>query len=256
MAQKTSQEKNSFVHLQKGYSLTQRVLQVFSLAGFVILSVLFFSQIVSGFTFGKAVGLTLVLFLAILVADFLSGFFHWAADTWGNVNWPIIGKAVIQSFRMHHVDQKGITRHNFLQTNGDVALVVVPLQLFGYLFFHFVYSSYFLMSFFGLFTFVGLFTNQIHKWAHQDQVSSVIAFLQRKRLILSPKHHQLHHTAPYTKHYCITFGWMNSFLLWIGFFPFMESVITILTGAVPRKDGVDETLSKKNIRNKSRVEVV
>ena len=182
--------------------------------------------------------------LAILVADFISGVVHWAADTWGDIDWPIVGRTIIQSFRMHHVDQKGITQHNFLETNGDVAIVVVLVQIVGYLFLTFVYSSYFLMSFFGFLTFVGFFTNQIHKLAHQDRVPKIVAFLQRYDIILSSEHHTLHHTAPYTKHYCITFGWMNSFLLWIRLFPFMEYNITYFTGAVPRDDGVDETLSK------------
>ena len=31
----------------------------------------------------------------IITADFISGFAHWAADTWGSIELPIIGKVKI-----------------------------------------------------------------------------------------------------------------------------------------------------------------
>jgi len=33
--------------------------------------------------------------------------------------------------------------------------------------------------------------------------------LQRAGLILTPEHHNLHHTSPFASHYCITTGWRN-----------------------------------------------
>ena len=52
-------------------------------------------------------------------------------------------------------------------------------------------------------------TNQFHLWAHSESVPKWVAFLQRKRLILCPHHHSIHHNAPYDTHYCITTGWLN-----------------------------------------------
>lgn len=36
--------------------------------------------------------LLLASFAGILSADFASGMLHWAADTWGSVEFPILGK--------------------------------------------------------------------------------------------------------------------------------------------------------------------
>ena len=47
--------------------------------------------------------------------------------------------------------------------------------------------------------------------------------MQRMRLVLEPRHHQIHHTEPFETHYCITNGWLNPLLNKVGFFRGMET---------------------------------
>jgi hypothetical protein len=181
------------------------------------------------------------LLTGFLAADFVSGFVHWSADTWGSTTMPLIGNALIRPFREHHVDQKEITRHDFIETNGNNCLISIPtIAICLWLPIH---------HWLGLFTSAALgsmvlwvmATNQFHKWSHLDEPSGVIAWLQRMHLILPPDHHAIHHTAPHTDYYCITVGWLNPILKWTRFFRISERIVTAVSGLIPREDelGVD-----------------
>ncbi len=176
--------------------------------------------------------------LGYLAADLVSGVVHWAADTWGSPDLPVIGPAVLGPFREHHRDPLAITRHDFVETNGNNCLISLPaLGLAIWL----VpergeAGSLFLSSFLGALVVWVLLTNQFHKWAHLPAPSPLIAALQRWHLILPPAHHQLHHSRPFTSHYCITTGWLNWPLGWTRAFPLLEWCITACTGALPRRD--------------------
>lgn len=186
---------------------------------------------------------TLVLIGAVtgmLAADFVSGFFHWCFDTWGSPEVPFIGQTLIRTFREHHVDQKAITRHDFVETNGtNVMSAFLPAG--GVLLFEDPTGTKTDAFFTTMLTFWAFFTamtSQIHKWAHMDKPPRAIAFLQRVRILLSAEHHALHHAPPYVKHYCIACGWLNGPLASIRFFSTLERIITAITGALPRKDDI------------------
>src|SRR5262245_61717865 len=44
-----------------------------------------------------------------LLADLGSGFVHWTFDTWWSPTTPVVGKAFVEPFRIHHVDPVDIT---------------------------------------------------------------------------------------------------------------------------------------------------
>jgi ubiquitin-conjugating enzyme E2 variant len=169
-----------------------------------------------------------------LFADFLSGLVHWAGDTIGDQTTPIFGPNFVTPFRYHHVDPKDITRHDFIETNGNNCIVVAPIlallllvtpKMTGWFFYActvMVFTSWFVFC-----------TNQFHKWAHEDNPAGWVRALQRAGLILSPEHHAIHHASPQDKSYCITVGWMNPLLDKISFFRTCEAMVTrVLPGAV------------------------
>ena len=209
------------------YSRSHRVVEVASIVLVFATLVGMACRVVSAVrSTGDWIYLGFMALTGYLIADFISGVVHWAGDTLGDESTPILGKNFVTPFRYHHVDPKDITRHDFIETNGNNCIVVLVPLATAYLLlpdetgFGFFMAT--LMGFLGLFI---VATNQFHKWAHADAPPRVAAALQRYGLILSTDHHVIHHTEPHDKHYCITVGWMNPVLNRIKFFRAMEAVI-------------------------------
>jgi len=176
--------------------------------------------------------------LGFVLADFVSGLVHWLADTWGSPDLPVIGQALIRPFREHHVDQKEITRHDFIETNGNNCFISIAPAVGGALVpLDDALNVFAATAIFSVTLWV-LFTNQFHKWAHLDDPPRWVALLQRMSLVLPRDHHAVHHSAPYAKYYCITVGWLNEPLHRLRFFQTLERIVTVITGLVPREDDI------------------
>jgi ubiquitin-conjugating enzyme E2 variant len=223
--------------LREGYSRAVRRFEIASILAYVLAMGALACRFAPRLSTNPWLAL-IAFMLGYLAADFVSGFVHWAADTWGTPEWPLIGKALIRPFREHHVDQKEITRHDFIETNGNNCFI----SLFAVVGACFVGPE----SPTGLFTGVFVFslcawvlgTNQFHKWAHLDAPPPFVAWLQRINVVLPPDHHRIHHSAPFAKYYCITVGWLNEPLYRLRFFKVMERLVTALTGLLPREDDI------------------
>jgi ubiquitin-conjugating enzyme E2 variant len=162
----------------------------------------------------------LFVFGGLCLADFFSGLVHWAADTYGSPTMPIFG-GFVRTFREHHADQHDITRHDTIETNGDVCIFSSPVH---FTFLVWVESPFGLCTLFGVF--LGSYMNsQIHKWAHMQRPPVLVRFIQRTRLFLSPTHHAQHHSGVHLTNYCITTGWMNGLLDQVRFFRGVEWVL-------------------------------
>jgi len=166
-------------------------------------------------------------FAGLCLADFGSGLVHWSADTYGSPTMPIFG-GFVRTFREHHADQVDITRHDFVETNGDASIFSIPVH---------VVLLCVIQDAFALFCVLGLFVgsyfnSQIHKWAHAAERPWLVRQLQRTRILLSPSHHSRHHSGPHLTHYCITNGWMNTLLDSIGFFRKLEWLLAKI--GIPR----------------------
>ena len=169
-------------------------------------------------------------------ADFASGLLHWAADTWGRADLPVVGSRILVPFRVHHVNPDDFLTRRFLDTNGDVAAISIPV-LSGLLVMPLESAWQHAVGFGGFaFCLVGGMTNQIHQWAHLPSPPGAVRLLQGLGLFLGAREHAVHHQRPYHGHYCITTGWCNRLLDRIAFFRRLETAITALTGARPRAD--------------------
>lgn len=167
---------------------------------------------------------------ALALADFVSGLVHFLADTYCTPETPIIGPKLIAPFREHHVDPEAITRHGWLEANGDFCLttllVLVPVRLWvpvargG--------GATLFGAFTVLFTAFVVLTAVAHAWAHAARPSRLARALQRAGLAISAEHHAGHHAPPHRVRYCITTGWLNGPLDRLRFFERLERALARL----------------------------
>uniref|UniRef100_A0A914XF48 Lipid desaturase domain-containing protein n=2 Tax=Plectus sambesii TaxID=2011161 RepID=A0A914XF48_9BILA len=223
------------------YSREKRLQEIFSIVLTSTLFVVDFAFLFYRIHMASWKAILMAAILGILAADFLSGLVHWGADTWGTVE-TFVGRNFIRPFREHHVDPTAITRHDFIEVNGD------NFMLCFWKFAHIawqhatlstedltsVYAYHWFWMLLGLYV---AFTNQIHQWSHTYfGLSEWIKLLQRWRLVLPRQHHKVHHVAPHAICYCITTGWLNRPLDAIQFWRGAEWLVTKTTGWLPRQD--------------------
>ena len=179
-------------------------------------------------------------FFGYLVADFGTGCVHFFCDRFFEEDTFILGPGLIKPFREHHRDPEGMTKHDFFELNGHNCLAMIPLICWARAYpmaltttWGFFANAFLLSLSFGVFG-----TNQFHAWAHVPHPNRVIAWLQRRDLILSPVRHGKHHSGDHSKSYCVTTGWMNPFCDRFGVFRLMEK--TLMAMGVPRSKTIED----------------
>lgn len=151
------------------------------------------------------------LLLGWLLADLLTGIFHWWEDKFGSEDWPVIGAWIIRPNRLHHRSPLAFTRHGFMARNraAIIAAAVVALGLF---------------VIFGLQPWIvalatgGAVSNEVHRYAHEPSAApGWIRVFQQIGLLQSPKVHASHHRPPHDASFCILTDWLNPVLEALGF---------------------------------------
>ena len=166
--------------------------------------------------------------LCILIADFLTGLFHWLEDTYGLPTWPLIGESVIVPNIDHH-RHPGLIGYmsTFISRNYQPFVIalgaIILFWLFGWL--HWTIMLTAVLAGFG---------NEVHTWNHSKSKNPVIKFLWDTGLIQSKKQHAMHHIPPYNKYYCTLTNATNAILEVLNFWRGLEWVIA-LVGVKPKR---------------------
>ena len=164
------------------------------------------------------------VFLSILFAELVSGIFHWWEDRYGNPDWPIIGKFIIEPNIRHHQYPTEFCKGSYLYRNSST---LIPTLAAAAIFYWqpVICLGFILMS----------QSNEIHSWSHQ-KCSYPIRMLQKIGIVQSPQQHYIHHKRPYDRYYCVMTNYFNPILSYLKFWQILEAIVYIFTGIKPRKE--------------------
>lgn len=167
----------------------------------------------------------------ILVADFLSGFIHWAEDTFWTEETPLIGEWIIAPNDLHHRDGAAFLKKNWWDSSKDSVAIGAAVVVVAFATHHFGWQII-------LFAIVAANANQFHKWAHVHpmKVPAWVRGCQKIGLLQHPKHHASHHRGLKNTAYCVITEYLNPVLDGIGFWRALERVALVFWSAPRRTD--------------------
>src|SRR5690606_36759291 len=107
------------------------------------------------------------LLLTKVVTDCFAGLLHWACDTWGDVQGPL--GFLIRGFREHHVDEKPMTHHDFIEVSRSSSLGASVFLALAHILTDFSvadrsHASWVALHLLGWFLAFATVTNEVHKW--------------------------------------------------------------------------------------------
>lgn len=159
--------------------------------------------------------------LGWLLADLLSGLFHWAQDRAISERAPFLGRFLVYYSRLHHREPLAFVSGSFAWRNGSTFAFagVVGLALV----FSFGWSVTVGATIVG-----GALSTQVHYWAHRPGLAPrIVRVLQETGALQSPKHHAGHHRPPQLTRYCILTDWLNPILDALGVWARLERLARI-----------------------------
>jgi ubiquitin-conjugating enzyme E2 variant len=171
---------------------------------------------------------------AVIVADLLTGLFHWLEDCYGLPTWPLIGESVIQPNIDHHVDPVVFTGGTYWSRNWQ--MIAFAAVIFAVVTVAIGFSPWF-----ALVAVIAAHGNEVHVWNHRKVESNPawINFLQDAGLVQSRVQHNRHHKPPFTAAYCTILSFNNAWLDRVEAWAHLEAAIEIAFG-IPPKRGTDE----------------
>lgn len=158
----------------------------------------------------------------ISIADFAAGIVHWIEDAYIRETTPFIGSTIGRANVIHHHLPRHMARKTWWQSSWDLCLFALAVILIAAVSGHLTWHVW-------LFAIISANANQVHKWAHRTRRENgpIITFLQHTRLILTPKEHAIHHTAPKNVRYCPITNILNPILDTIRFWAALEWLLAL-----------------------------
>ena len=182
------------------------------------------------------------IIVGILIADILTGLFHWFEDTYLDygISIPIISE-IAKDNEMHHYFPRNLLAESYLENCWFSLPGTVFILLMVYLFNKSIFTDYpYLIATFAIF---GSLSNIFHRLTHMRNCEKhpIIIALQKTGLMCSHEHHSKHHTTEPDGKYCAITNYTNYFLDSINFWRMLEHGIYLITGIQPsRKKGYDD----------------
>lgn len=154
--------------------------------------------------------------LGWLLADLVTGAFHWWEDRFGREDWPLIGPWLIAPNRLHHAAPLAFAQHGFWPRN---AASIVAALVVGFAWLLLTGPSVLMAAALA----GGALANEVHYFAHRPSAAGpVLRVLQQTGLVQSPKGHAAHHRPPHQVNYCVLTDWLNPALEAVGLWSRLE----------------------------------
>jgi hypothetical protein len=144
------------------------------------------------------------LIIGWLLADLLTGAFHWWEDTHQHlVAAPFIGSYIIAPNILHHEQPLAFAANSFWGRNG-ASIVVAGLAALGLL------AAFGAQPWIASLALGSALSNEVHRLSHQPSCAPRwYRVMQQVGIVQSPKEHAAHHRPPYAANYCVLTDWLN-----------------------------------------------
>jgi ubiquitin-conjugating enzyme E2 variant len=169
--------------------------------------------------------------IAVLAAELVAGAVHWFEDAYVREDTPVLGSLIARANIVHHHFPRYFTRNSWWQSSFDLIALSAALLAGAWFLNCLTWPVW-------LFAAVSANANELHKWTHRTPAENgrVVTFLQKTRILQTPRHHALHHTDPKNSHYCTVTNVLNPVLDGVRFWDGIEWLLAKTIGLERRPD--------------------
>ncbi len=172
----------------------------------------------------------ITIFASWLIADFLTGLFHWWQDCYLEVDSKYkFAVALAIDNELHHTQPAAMTKLSEWENMRNSAEIGWPV---AWIFYMVGFPTIVWLPFF-----FGSFGNLVHRYAHlpPGKIPKPIAALQKVGLFVSPAHHGAHHFGPNGviakkdafEKFCPMTNYVNPVLDFFRFFQKLELLLSL-----------------------------